>query len=202
MKVEDLIAMLQNARMAVFTSKDIERLTGKSITYTSLYVSRLVARHKLIKIEKGKYCQLNANIYEIASNIVFPSYISLFAAFSLYGLTTQGSIMTIDVLTTKRHKKISFGSYAIRFVTIDRKRLFGFQRMQNTMIMAALPEKAIVDAVYFNDPNEAYIFEALENGLKKKILKADRLRDFSEKMLSRKTKDRIDFLLAEAGVNG
>jgi predicted transcriptional regulator of viral defense system len=198
MKSEDLLEMLQNARMAVFTSKDIERLTRKDITYTSLYISRLVARHKLIKIEKGKYCQFDTNAYEIASNIVFPSYISLFAAFSLYGLTTQGPIMIIDVMTTKRHRKINFGSYTLKFITIDRSRLFGFQRTQNE-IMVALPEKAIVDAVYFSDPNEAYISEAVENGLKKKLLKVERLKDFAEKMRSRKTVAKINSLLAEMG---
>ncbi len=199
MKSEDLLAMFRNAQLAVFTSKDVERLTGKKIAYASLYLSRLVKRHKLIKIEKGKYCLFNTNVYEIAANIVSPSYISLFSAFSLYGLTAQGVVMTVDVMTTKRHKQINFGSYTIRFITISRERLFGFQRLQNRAIIAALPEKAIVDAVYFNNPNEYYIFEAIETGLRKRILDTDMIVDFAKRMHSEKTVNRVTSLLAEAG---
>lgn len=197
MKSENLLSAFRNARMAVFTSKDIERLTGKGIAYTSLYVSRLVKQHKLARVEKGKYCLPDANIYEISSNITFPSYVSLFAAFNLYALTTQGQIMTIDVITTNRHKRINFGGYAIRFVTFTRKRFFGFQRIHNTVIIAALPEKAIVDALYLGNPNEAYVFEALKTGLRKGTLNENTLVDFAKKMQSKKTLAKVKSLIAE-----
>ncbi|MCL4399011.1 type IV toxin-antitoxin system AbiEi family antitoxin domain-containing protein [Candidatus Parvarchaeota archaeon] len=197
MKSENLLATFQNARMIVFTSKDIERLTSKGIAYTSLYISRLVKKNKLVRVEKGKYCLSNADIYEIASNIIFPSYVSLFASFNLYGLTTQGQIMTIDVMTANRHKRINFRGYSIRFITLTRKRLFGFQRINNTAIIAALPEKAIVDALYLGNPNEVYVFEALKAGLSKDVLNEDRLIDFAKKMQSKKTLEKLKLLIAE-----
>ena len=42
---------------------------------------------------------------------------------------------------------MTIGVLTIKFITIDRKRPFGFEPMQNTIIRVALPEKAIVDAV-------------------------------------------------------
>ena len=197
MKSEELLSMLYTSRIGVFTLKDIERLTGKNIKYSSLYVKRLIERRKIIKIERGKYCLPVTNVYEIASNIVFPSYISLFAAFVLYGLTTQ-QILTIEVITTKRHKPVEFEGHKIRFTTLDKSRFFGFSRLSNAAINAALPEKAIADSLYLSRPNENYVYEAFRNGMVNGVVNKKKLEEFAASMHSKKVSSGIKHLFLYA----
>ncbi len=200
MRIEELRYNITKAHMIVFTLKDVERLTGKSMKYCSLFVSRMIKLQKIKRIERGKFCFPDANRYEIASNIVFPSYISLLAAFSLYGLTTQ-QILRIDVITTKRHRKIVFDNLTIRFITIDRKRFFGFERMKNTMITLAQPEKAVIDAIYLNEVPDAYIYESLTEGLRKNLIDRERILEFAGKMCSKTTVKKAKDMITEMGAD-
>jgi predicted transcriptional regulator of viral defense system len=186
MKAEELLSLFIESGMAVFTAKDVERLTGKGVDYTALYLNRLVKRRKITRIEKGKYCLINANIFEIAANVVYPSYISMLAAFELHGITEQKPL-TIDIVTTKRHKSLKFNGYRLFFHTIKKEFFAGFYRMNNRKIICAEPEKAIADSIYFNTPDKNYVYEALNNGLKKKIINLKALQTYLENMKSVRT---------------
>ena len=181
MKAEELLSLFIESEMAVFTAKDVERLTGKTVDYTALYLNRLVKRRKIMRIEKGKYCLANANIFEIAANIVYPSYISMLAAFELYGITEQKPL-TVDIVTTKRHKSFEFNGYRLLFHTIKKEFFTGVYGMNNRKIICATPEKAIADSIYFNTPGKNYVYEALENGLKKKMINLKVLRTYLANM--------------------
>lgn len=187
MKAEELLSLLINSGMAVFTAKDIERLTGKEADYTALYLNRLVKRKKLTRIERGKYCLTNANVFEVASNVIYPSYISMLAAFELHGITEQKPL-AIDIVTIKRHKSLEFNGYKLLFHTIKRKFFSGFYRMNNHKIICAEPEKAIADSIYFKSPGKSYVYEALENGLKKRIVNPKTLQTFLNTMELTKNK--------------
>lgn len=187
MKADELLDLLPKSNLAIFTEKDIERFIGKGKGYTALYLNRLVKRGKLTRIERGKYCLKDANIFEIAANVVYPSYISMLAAFELHGITEQKPL-TIDIVTTKRHKSLEFNGYNLLFHTIKRKFFSGFYRINNQKIMCATPEKAIADSIYFKNPSENYIYEALENGLKKRIIDIRALQTFLNTMELTKNK--------------
>ncbi len=197
MKTETLSGIFKNAGISVFTLKDAERLTGKDMKYSSLFLSRAVKNRKLVRIGRGRYCFLNTNVYEVASAIIFPSYISLSAAFQLYGLTTQSQISVIDVITSVRHRPLEFGGYTIKFIATGKKHLFGFSKFKNENIIAASPEKAIVDAIYFGMPAEAYVYEALSNGIKRGLIDRARLLEFAEKMSSKTTLKKIREIIKE-----
>ena len=181
MKAEELLSLFIESGMAVFTAKDVERLTERGVDYTALYLNRLVKRRKITRIEKGKYCLSNSNVFEIAANVVYPAYISMMAAFELHGMTEQKPLI-IDVVTTKRHKSLEFNGYKITFHTIKREFFTGFYRMNNRKLICAMPEKAIADSVYFNTPSKNYIYGALENGLKRKMINLEVLQTYLEKM--------------------
>ena len=79
-KVRDVLDELAEHNKSVFTLNDAARIMNKP----KKYVSKLLAMsRKVARIERGKYfitTGKNIDFYEIASQIVFPSYISLFAA--------------------------------------------------------------------------------------------------------------------------
>ncbi|MEM0143737.1 MAG: hypothetical protein QXL94_07320 [Candidatus Parvarchaeum sp.] len=186
MKTEDFITLLQNNKLAVFTLKDLEKITDKGPNYAAIYAKRMLQKGKITKIERGKYCLPTADIYEISSNIIFPAYISMFSAFSFYGLTTQ-QVFAVDVISMKRHKEININGFLIRFRKIKREGFFGFKTIKDKNIMIAGPEKAIIDAIYFKSPNMSYIEEAFQNGLVKNMIKKEKLIEYAKEIGSKIT---------------
>ena len=95
-KTQYIIDYFPGLNKKVFTINDVARLTGKR----KAYLSRLLPTNtRFKKIEKGKYYVDDLDVYDIASNIVVPSYISLISAFIYYGLTTQ------DCGKGRKHRK-------------------------------------------------------------------------------------------------
>src|SRR5208337_4635739 len=136
-KVQGLIDELSGLGKMVFTIGDASKLTGKP----QAYLSRLLPTSgKIRRIERGKYYIDGADIYEIASNVVYPSYVSLFSAFRYYDLTTQ-EVARMSVLSVRRHGPLEVGGMTIEFTSIAKRRLFGYAKHGNAFV--ATMEKAI-----------------------------------------------------------
>jgi predicted transcriptional regulator of viral defense system len=142
-----LIAALK--RYPVFTVRDITNILDKPREYAYLVAYRLKKAGVITEIEKGKYT-FEDDPFVVASWIVWPSYISGWAALNFYKLTEQLPF-TIHVITTKKRKRkiISYGDTRIEFVKIKRSAFFGFDRIvyQGREIFIAEKEKAIIDAL-------------------------------------------------------
>ncbi len=106
MQFADLVATFTEKGMHVFTFNDAVGVLGKRRSYVKLLLSRMVSRNAIHRVERGIYCTESAGVLETASNIVQPSYVSLMAALSYYGVTTQVPIL-IDVITSKRHRPVN-----------------------------------------------------------------------------------------------
>ena len=154
MRPNEIIEMFKENGKRVFNLAEYATIANKSNTYSSL----ILAKNKNVKrIEGGKFYITETNIYEIASNIIYPSYVSLFSALRYYNLTTQ-IFNTIFILSPKSHKTIEVEGYKIKFIKIAKDKVFGYVN-RNGVFIASI-EKAIVDCVYFNLPEE-YIKRAL-----------------------------------------
>lgn len=133
----------------VFTVKDIAGALDKERNYASLVAYRLKKRGAIREIEKGKYC-LEDDALLVASWIVWPSYVTSWAALNYYGLTDQLPF-AIHVATTRKRKNktVSFGNARIEFIKISGKMLTGFHRAtyRGKQIFVAEKEKAIIDAL-------------------------------------------------------
>ena len=74
--IQDILIELSGHKK-IFTIKDAAKIMNKP----SKYASKLLSSNKYVKrVQRGKYYINNSNqidFYEIASNIVYPSYISL-----------------------------------------------------------------------------------------------------------------------------
>jgi len=201
MKSEDLIGALLAKNIPVFTSFDAACIINKNAKYTALFLGRLAGSGKIKRIERGKYYVADTDIYSVASNIICPSYISLFAALRFHGITTQ-IITTIDVVSLKRHAAISsIEGQKINFIKLDHRRFFGFYRERSTNAFVAYTEKALIDALYLQNPPLEYVGEALAAALEDNKLDTGRLMQFAMRMDSNVLIKRVIKLCASLGLD-
>jgi len=194
-RTQEVIDYFMGMGKHVFTLNDASKFTSKEKNYLSRL---LVTNPKIRKIERNKYYINGADAYEVATNIVEPSYVSLMSAFRYYDMTTQIPVK-VSVVTTKRHKALVFNNLRIEFRTINSKRAFGYKKIGNTMM--ALPEKAILDSLYFGDPSYFDVEEALQRGLNARVIRTRKLVEYAIQMKSGVLINRLGFLLESLGVS-
>lgn len=190
MKREEFMDYLTSNGIRVFNIHDASKIFGKSEKYVSL---RLAAMPKIKSAIRGIYYIYGTDISEIATNIVVPSYISLFSAFALHNVTTQMPF-EIQVISPIQHKILDLEDYKIRFIKFKKDRIFGYSRVNGSMI--ATLEKAIVDSLYLN----LYVNETLEVVMENSSLfDGAKLIDYGLRMKSGATINRLGFLLDKTG---
>ena len=185
---------ISKKKIAVFTVRDAARITGKNAEYCKLFLSRLAKRGKILRIERGKYCLKNADLYEVASNLAFPSCISFLSALSFHGITTQIPY-EVQVACSRQKKPVEFGNARIVFVKMKKRAIFGFVRHGNAFV--AEPEKAIIDCLYL--PGMAPVPEVFY-ALKQKEMSLQKLEKYAGRLDSAVVKKRLGYLLEKAGI--
>jgi len=112
------------------------------------FLQRLERADILKRIVKGKYLfsLKEINDYELANLLLTPSYISLESALSFYGILAQFPY-TITSVTPLKTKKIIYNEKEFEFAHLKREYFFGYVKKDNFLI--ALPEKALLDELYF-----------------------------------------------------
>ena len=187
MKSADVLLYLQRNNMTVFTTNDLSRILGKPIGYARSVVRGIPG---VRKAERGLYYTEQANVYEIASNIVPFSYVSMLSALRYYDITTQIPL-TVSVVSPKRHRQMQVDGRKIRFVKFKKSIIFGHVRRGNAFI--AEPEKALLDSLYYGD--YAYLDEAFESGIDNGLVSADRLTDYAYRFGKRSLINKLGFFL-------
>ena len=176
--------------LKVFNIHDAAKIFNKPEKYVSM---RLTSMPKIKRATRGVYYVHDADVSEIATKIVVPSYISLISAFALHNVTTQIPL-EIQVISPVQHRALEVESYKIRFVKFSQERIFGYSRINGSMI--AILEKAIVDSLYLN----LYTNEAIEIVMDNiSLLDEAKLIDYGIRMRSRATISRLGYLLEIAG---
>lgn len=112
------------------------------------FLQRLERADILKRVTKGKYLfsLKETNDYELANFLFTPSYISLESALSFYGILAQFPY-TITSVTPLKTKKIIYNEKEFEFAHLKSEYFFGFIKKDNFLI--ALPEKALLDELYF-----------------------------------------------------
>ena len=195
--MQEVLDELALHNKTVFSIYDAARIMNKPTNY----VSKLLSNNKKVRrIERGKYYLTDGrgiNIYEIASQVVFPSYVSMFAAFQFYSVTEQ-FVVKYSVVTLKRHRPITIENNAVEFIKIQKERFFGYKKNGNAYV--ATIEKAIVDSLYLSSPPFSYIKEAFAESLRRKIINVDLLVDFALRMKTKATAKRVQALLKSENI--
>jgi predicted transcriptional regulator of viral defense system len=195
-KPAQLLETLEHSRKVVFTLSDFQKITGGHEAYTRILAGRL-AKTRLRRIERGKYTLAGNNPFLVASNLLFPSYLSFITAHSYYGVTTQLP-RTIYVVGPKQKKTIEYDGIEIRFVKFPTERLFGYKReiLEGKYLFIARLEKAIVDSVYL--PRYCPVSETFRV-LSVSEFDAITLAEFAERMDSLALLKRLGFILEALG---
>jgi len=133
----------------VITPRDISQLKNTKKNYSSLVLERLTKKNILKRIKKGSYTS-STNIYALATNLVFPSYLSFWTGIAYKGYTEQ-IINTIFVATTKKTRDIEFEGYKIKFIKLSKNNFFGYSKeiSGNEEIFIATQEKLLIDCLLY-----------------------------------------------------
>lgn len=181
------------ADQPVVESSSIITLVGNAKA-ARVQISRWVASGRLIQLKRGYYLlpppyrKMEPDIHYVANILCAPSYVSLVYALGYYGMIPE-AVVAVTSVTTRRPQKIStpIGRFEYRHVI---PRLFwGFDTKNPLGVMPvqiALPEKALLDLIYFTagDVDEKF-FESIRLQ-HTDIIDMDRMRDFASKFGGRK----------------
>jgi predicted transcriptional regulator of viral defense system len=174
-------------------------------------VYRLVTQLKemglLAEVENGKYLVLGfepervlANPLFIASQLVTPGYVSFWSALHYYGFTEQAPL-TVFVATTVKKRPVVYRNQRFRFVTLQTRKLFGYQReaVGGLPVLLADEAKAIVDSLA--EPRYAggvaEVARALQAALPR--VEVATLGEYANRMGDKSLGSRLGFLLARLG---
>ena len=195
MRFDSILDILLKSNKRVFTTYDVAKLMGKSPAYASLMLSK---SKRAIRIERGKYFLEEASTYEIASNIVFPSYISLQAGLQYYGLIDQ-NIVRYSVIALKRHGTVEVRGNTVEFIKTEKKLFFGYLNKGNAYV--ASPEKLFVDCLYFGRVQFSALKEAMEAAKSERIIDTEVLKEFAITTGSKVLASKLGFLLESVGID-
>lgn len=196
MKMRDVVDVLERSGKRVFSIYDAAKVMGKPAAYASLMLSK---SGDVERIERGRYFIKGTKIYEIASNITFPSYVSLYAAMQYYDLIDQ-NIIRYSVMSLKRHKDIVFESGAsIEFITVKNRMMFGYINRDNAYV--ASPEKLFIDCLYLGRVQFSQLNDALANAKADGLINAELMVRYGMITGSRTLINKLGFLLESAGLD-
>jgi len=146
----------------VFSIGDVQKLFPGM---NPMNLVRWQKKEYIIRIRNGWYCfndtESSENIDWLAANLIYaPSYVSLHAALSYYGVIPEAIFETTSITTRKtNHFKTLLGNYSYHHVKQD---IFGFGQILiqvnaessltgiGRKIVMAAPEKALLDFLYIH----------------------------------------------------
>jgi predicted transcriptional regulator of viral defense system len=174
-------------------------------------VYRLVAQLKemglLAEVENGKYLVLGFEPQRVLSNPLFiasqlapPGYVSFWSALHYYGFTEQAPL-TVFVATTVKKRPVVYRNQRFRFVTVQPRKLFGYQRetVGDLPVLLADPAKAIVDSLA--EPRYAGGVAEVARALHAALPQAEvaTLIEYANRMGDKSLGSRLGFLLNRLG---
>ena len=151
-----LLASLAEEGKNIFTLSDITGRISGSYKNAKVIANRLVKKKWLIPLTRGTYLivPLEAGVkseyteheFVIASHLAKPYYIGYWSALNFHGLTEQVP-MTVYVVTTKRLKDRTILDTRYRFITLIKRKFFGYEKeaVSNTNVNISDMEKTLAD---------------------------------------------------------
>lgn len=151
LKKGEYLDVLLRSLKTIFSTKDVALLWGEERKITvSARLNKYVSTGKLIRVRRGLYAKdKNYNIFELATKIYTPSYISFETVLTKTGVVFQF------------YSQIFVASYVTREVTVDDK-TYSYKRVKDLILTnhkgieakdnyhIASPERAFLDIVYLS----------------------------------------------------
>ena len=143
---------LNKSRQAIFTPLDIMWLMDKSEVAVRFFLHRYTKKGVLICLKNGLYALKDKmpSEFEIANKLYSPSYVSFEYALSFYKVISQ-TVYTVTSAATKPTREFIVSDISYQYHKIKEELFFGYEpiKRDNTVILIAVPEKALVDYLYF-----------------------------------------------------
>ena len=202
-----LIALIEIKKKSVFSIQDVKKLMNVSDPYVRNLLMNLVKKGWVERIKRGKYQAIPLdfgyperisplNPYLVGANLVDPYYFSYYTSNSYYGFTTQIP-SKYYIATTKKQQTKHWNNRSFNFVTIGKKKFFGFQDViiLGEKVKVATPEKSIVDS--FDKPKYAGGLPEVTRVLWKsyKQLNKSKLINYAIKMQSSSLIQRLGYII-------
>ena len=150
-----LYSDLRKIRKIFFSYTDVAEILKVSEDSAKVYCNRFIKQNLIIRPKRGFYILREKwenitlkQLMELANLLQVPSYISLTTALIYYGITSQVQQNFIESISVMRTKEIDVESTVFKYFKIKRNLYSGFNKVENLFI--AMPEKALLDALYLN----------------------------------------------------
>jgi len=153
-----LLSSLAEKRKNIFSLNDVILELNCPYGNAKVIANRLVKKKWIIPLGRGKYLivPLSAGVegkyteheFVIASKLVSPYYIGYWSALNYYGFTEQ-TPLTVFIATTKRLRNRKTLDIDYRFVTLSKRKFFGFTgiAVANSTVNISDKEKTIADSL-------------------------------------------------------
>jgi predicted transcriptional regulator of viral defense system len=200
---------LQSREQYYFEAKSLAKWFNLNSRQANRMVARLQADGLVAEVEKGKHLLIGleperilSNGLFIANQLVNPSYISYWSALHYHGFTTQVP-QIVFCATTKKKRPVTFNDQSYRYVTIQPRKFFGYQRelVGGLPLLMADEAKAILDSLdqmrYAGGLIE--VAQALQAALPR--LDLELLVDYATRMADKSLASRLGYLLERLGTS-
>lgn len=158
-KENRLLLTLEENQITVFRFKDAKKILQTNDSSVKHILNGLVEKNRIKRIEYGKYLLIPARAgykrkwieepWTVIPFLVDEYYIGFWTAMNYWEMTEQIP-NTVFVVLTKRKRNLKFGYQKLQFVTLSKKKFFGFKKVNNlTNFNISTKEKTIVDALMY-----------------------------------------------------
>jgi predicted transcriptional regulator of viral defense system len=183
-----------------FTVDTIANILRKDPSYAKLYLNRLKQRHLVHPLQRNVYT-VHTDPLIVASHIIWPSYISLWAAFRYYNMTEQiPTSLSVITPRLKRRSSLTFANTTITFHHMPATWFFGYEKLtiRSFEVFMAEPEKALIDALLLKAISATETYEILQETLK--TLSTERLLTYTIRTRNKALMKRMGWMLSSQGV--
>ena len=207
-----LLSSLSEKGKTIFRIEDVVNELMCSYKYAKVLANNLTKKKWVIVLRRGVYLivPLSAGVrshyteheFVIASHLASPYYIAYWSALNFHGFTEQ-TPFTVFVATTKRTKNREVLNTKYNFVTLSKRKFFGFEptAVSTYKINISDREKTLADALdhpeYCGGIPEAAksLWNAKEKASMEKIV------SYAERMRNTAIVKRLGYLLESLNIN-
>ena len=154
-----LLLTLEEKGLSVFTTNDAKNILKTTDSSVWHILNDLVHKKRIQRIQRSKYLLIPAKAgvegywaespWVVVPHLIDVYYVGFWTAMNYWGMTEQIPY-TVFVATTKRKRNLEFGNQRFDFITLSKKKFFGFveeKASKKEFFNISSKEKTIVDGL-------------------------------------------------------
>ena len=190
-----VLESIRSEDVSIFGVKEIQAFTDWEQTRIHNTLSSLNRKGHIVRIKKDTYTledEFYDKTFEVITEAVKPSYISLWTALSYHGFTEQ-QVNVIQLVSSKQLDDLNVRNQKVEVSTFKPERFFGYKDIEGAVI--ADKEKSLVDSLFMLHKSgglKEYV-KCLKNGYEG--LDKEKFRAYIVRFENKSLVSRIGFLL-------